>query len=295
MSDIKQTSVSAPTINKTVLMSGADYFSVVEINSYERAHIQPDVAASIAEHKSIQSALKDAGVNVVKIDAPAGCQDGVYVANWALVRGDTAVMSTLPGPRKDEEAHAERVLRDLGKRIIKTPYHFSGQGDALPLGNRLLAGSGYRSEKESHRVLADELGYEVITLHAVPALDQLGKPVINKLTGWPDGFFYDIDLAISVLRPDLIAWCPDAFDTESQEKLRNLAGVKKIEVDFNEAVEGFACNLVSTGQTVIMSQHAPKLQAAIEAHGLSVVTPSIKELAKGGGYIRCISLTLDNA
>jgi N-dimethylarginine dimethylaminohydrolase len=80
---------------------------------------------------------------------------------------------------------------------------------------------------------------------------------------------------------------------ESQEIIRAL-DINKIEVSLQEATGGFACNLVSTGDVVIMSSDAPRLKAAIEAEGLRVVTPIIRELAKGGGYIRCTSLTLDN-
>jgi N-dimethylarginine dimethylaminohydrolase len=43
-----------------------------------------------------------------------------------------------------------------------------------------------------------------------------------------------------------------------------------------------------------MSAEAPLFKAEIEAHGLQVITPEITELAKGGGYIRCTTLTLDN-
>ena len=43
-----------------------------------------------------------------------------------------------------------------------------------------------------------------------------------------------------------------------------------------------------------MSAHAPKLQAELENRGLNVITPEIHELAKGGGYIRCTTLTLSN-
>jgi N-dimethylarginine dimethylaminohydrolase len=185
-------------------------------------------------------------------------------------------------------------LRNLGKRIIKPPHRFSGQGDALPCGNLLFAGAGYRTDPRTHQFLADTLGYEVVSLQAVPSRDAAGRPITNRLTGWPDSLFYDIDLAISVLRPDLIAWCPDAFEPESQDTIRSLTGITKIEVSYTEATQGFACNLVSTGTTVIMSAHAPKLRAAIESHGLTTVTPNITELAKGGGYIRCTSLTLDN-
>ena len=103
-----------------------------------------------------------------------------------------------------------------------------------------------------------------------------------------------IVVALSVLRDDLIAWCPAAFMPESQDRLRALP-INKIEVSLEEAVQAFACNLVSTGETVIMSAQAPNFKAAVEAYGLKTITPIINELAKGGGYIRCISLTLDNA
>jgi N-dimethylarginine dimethylaminohydrolase len=274
-------------------MSGADYFDVVELNSYSHGFGPVDRAKAITELTSIQTALQQAGVTVVKVDAPAGCQDGIFTANWGLCRGDTVVLSNLPGPRQAEEAYAEQALKNLGKRVIKPPYHFSGQGDALPCGNYLLAGSTYRTDPRMHEFLAQELGYEVVALEAVPEYDSTGQAVINQLSGWPDSFFYDIDLAISVLRDDLIAWCPKAFMPESQEKVRALS-LGKIEVSLQEATGGFACNLVSTGESVIMSAHAPELRAAIEAHGLKTITPDIAELAKGGGYIRCTTLTLGN-
>ncbi len=74
--------------------------------------------------------------------------------------------------------------------------------------------------------------------------------------------------------------------------MQNFNGVEKIEVDLHEATKGFACNLVSTGETVIMSDKAPKFKAELEKRGFTVLTPGITELAKGGGYIRCTTLTI---
>jgi N-dimethylarginine dimethylaminohydrolase len=139
---------------------------------------------------------------------------------------------------------------------------------------------------------ARELGLELVQLHTVPELDANGEPVLNQSSGWPDSFFYDIDLALSVLRDDLIAYCPEAFDQESRLKIEALP-MKKIQVSLEEAQQGFACNLLSTGETVIMSAHAPKLQSVIEKHGLKTILIDAPELKKGGGYIRCVSLTLD--
>lgn len=277
-------------------MSGVDHFDdQAAINPFMHADVSIDRAQAQVEHARIRAALESAGVRVVRVAAPARCQDGVYTANWALVRGDKAVMSVLPNARKGEEPYAEQVLREHGKTIIKIPdgLRFSGQGDALPVGGYLLAGSRYRSDQAVHRFLASELGYEVVSLQTVPARDADGHAIINAASGWADSFFYDIDLAIAVLRDDLIAWCPEAFEPSSQQTLRALP-LKKIEVSLEEAVQGFACNLVSTGETVVMSAHAPHLRAAIEAEGFTALTPEISELVKGGGYIRCTTLTLSN-
>jgi len=67
-------------INQTVLMSGADYFAVEELNPYSHKDDQPDKAVAAMEFASIKSALEDSGVTVVRIDAPEGCQDGIYTA-----------------------------------------------------------------------------------------------------------------------------------------------------------------------------------------------------------------------
>lgn len=283
-------------INQKVLMSGADHFSDhFAINAHMDARVPVSIEKAMAEHAEIRKALEEAGIEVIKVDPPANCQDGVYTANWALCRGDKAVMASLPNKRKGEEPYAEQCLRDLGKTIIKVPdsLHFSGQGDALPCGNYLFTGSFYRTDPAVHAFLADTLGYEVISLQTKPLRRFFGhgKAIINATTGWPDSYYYDIDLALAVIREDLIAWCPEAFMGDSAAKIRALP-IEKIEVSLKEAKKAFACNLVSTGETVVMSAFAPKLKAELEKRGLKTITPVVSELGKGGGYIRCTTLTL---
>jgi N-dimethylarginine dimethylaminohydrolase len=281
-------------LNQKVLMSGADFFSNdAPINPYYDVE-KIDVSKAMAEHELIKQAFEQAGIEVVQVPPPATSQDGVYTANWGLCRGEKCVLSRLPAARSAEEAYAEQVLAQLGKRVLRVPdgLKFSGQGDSLPCGGYLFAGSGYRSDPAAQQFVAATLGLELVQLRAVPELDAAGQPVTNASSGWPDSFFYDIDLAISVLREDLIAYCPEAFDEVSRAKITALP-LEKIIVDHDEAVKGFACYLVSTGQTVIMSAHAPKFQAEVEKRGLKTITPEVSELSKGGGYIRCVSLTLD--
>lgn len=281
-------------INNNILVSDANNFSVdYPINPhYQDQPLNKENA--IKEHASVLEFFSKAGIKVHQVPSPTDSQDGIYTANWALVRGDTAVLARLPNARKAEENYAEKILTQLGKKVIKVPgnYKFSGQGDSLPCGKYLLAGSGYRSDPEAQQFAADILGYELIQLQTVPHVDSKGETIINQHTGWPDSFFYDIDLALAVIREDLIAYCKDAFSEESNRIIESLP-INKIVVSLDEAMQGFACNLVSTGQNVIMSNNAPQLQANLIKNGLSVQTANISELSKGGGFIRCISLTID--
>ena len=275
-------------------MSGADFFDDgFAINAYMDAAVPVDIAKAVAEHTAIRQAFGVAGIQVTKVDPPEGCQDGVYAANWGLCRGNKVVLSSLPNKRQAETPYAEDVLKNLGKEIIHPPegLRFSGQGDALPCGNLLFAGSQYRTDAEVHTFLAEQLEYEVISLQTLPKTDESGQSVINEVTGWPDSYFYDIDLALAVISEELIAWCPAAFTSDSQAKIRALS-IDKIEVSLEEAHRYFACNLVSTGKTVVMSAAAPLLQAELEKRGLRTITVDASELAKGGGFIRCTSLTL---
>jgi len=289
------------TLNTTVLMSGVEWFDdAAAINPFMDASTAVDRKRALAEHDAIRAALEDAGVRVVKVDAPKECQDGVYTANWALVRGDTAVLASLPNARKAEEAYAKRILTDLGKRVVKVPdgLRFSGQGDALPCGDYLFTGLGYRSDDVAQQFAADTLGFTRVALQTVPQMDEYGQAIINTASGWADSYFYDIDLALAVLKnpteteKGLIAWCPAAFTPDSQELLYHFDAVDKIEISLEEAIESFACNLVSTGSIVIMSPHTPDFHAELDRRGFKIITPQITELLKGGGYIRCTTLSL---
>jgi len=242
-----------------------------------------------------------AGIHVVDTTSPAESQDGVYTANWALVRGDKAVLARLPDVRKAEEAYAREVLQNLGKEVVTVPdgLRFSGQGDALPCGSYLFCGMGYRSDEAAQVFAAEQLGYRRIQLQTIPKLDENGEAVTNAISGWKDSFFYDIDLALAIIKQPtetekgLIAYCPEAFTPDSRTLLAEFDEVDKIEVSIEEAQQSFACNLISTGQIVVMSAHAPRLKSELESRGVRVITPDISELAKGGGYIRCTTLTLE--
>ena len=280
-------------INQKLMVSGADYFAnTYKINPYYNQS-KINVQKAIAEHNLILDCFKRAGIELIKVNPPQNCQDGVYTANWALVKDGVAVMARLPKARKAEESYARSRLGEQGIKTVLVPdgLLFSGQGDSLRCGKYLIAGCGYRSAPEAQQFAADTLGLQLVQLHAKPQLNEDGSEHINPATNHTDSFWYNLDLAVSVIDEHTIAYCPDALDEESNQKLEAL-DLDKISVDYDECTKGFANNLVSTGEYVIMSNHAPKLQSELKKRGLICLTPDVTELKKGGGYIRCVSLWL---
>lgn len=263
-------------MNKHLLVTDANHFSIdFEINPYMHQVDQPDHQKAIEQHQAIMQAHRDAGRTLEYLPTVAGCPDMIYVANSGLTRGNKVILSRLPKERQPETPHYRKWYSDNGFEVIEPPALFSGQGDALPCGDYVLMGTGWRTDPVMHQFVADTLGYNVVSL---------------QTTG-PE--YYDIDLAVAVLRPDLIAFCKEALDPESVTKLENLEGVDHIIISLEETKK-FAANLVSDGQTVVMTNDAPELAAAIEAHGLQTIQLPTDQLAKGGGAIRCTSLALDN-
>jgi N-dimethylarginine dimethylaminohydrolase len=292
-------------MNRTVIMSGADYFDDGQaINDLMDAAIPVNVEQAKVEHAMIQRTLEQVGVTVYNIGSPQNCQDGVYTANWALVRNGKALMARLPNTRQPEEAHALEAVKARGLEPLILPAtveRFSGQGDALACGDVVFTQSPFRTTTTAHPYLKEWLGFrEVIALQTKPATKFGFIPKKNKITGWPDSPTYDIDLAIAILKwpsdgqKGLIAYCPDVFKPASRKILANYGDVDKIIVSKQEAMGAYALNLLSTGETVVMNSGAPNFQAAIEAHGLATITLDLPELRKGGGSIRCSTLSLDN-
>jgi N-dimethylarginine dimethylaminohydrolase len=237
--------------------------------------VQPDHAAAIVEHSRIITAHREAGRRIEYVPSAPECPDMVFTANAALLRGKRAVLGAPPPERKAELPYFQDWLINHDFEVLEAPYPFSGQGDALACGNLLLAGYGQRTDRRMHDVLAQELGYEIVPLQTVGPQ------------------WYDLDLAVGVVEPGrLLAYCPDALDRPSRQRLCGL-GMELIEVSLEEATR-FALNLISDGTTVTMTSGAPRLAAALRERGLRVVEVDTIELAKGGGGVRCTALTLDN-
>lgn len=294
-----------PQFNSQVLMSGAEYMSnALPINPYMDPDEQIDVYKAIEQHAGIWRALGSIGIEVIKRDAPEDCQDGIFTANEGLLGLDnkTMLMARLPKGREQETPYFEQIFEELGLNILHLPdssWFFSGQGDALRYGGFLLAGQRFRTSPgpEVHDFMRRELGYDVVSLQTKGLLNAAGQPDINPVTGLPNSEFYDIDYAIAPIRwpykhqRGLLVVCREAFEDDSLRQLMELPDTDIIWAPYDEATGVSACNLVSTGEAVVMNAGAPVLEQALRDHGLHVVTTVNDELKKNGGSVRCTTVT----
>jgi N-dimethylarginine dimethylaminohydrolase len=280
--------------NRHILVSDARYLEPKGINAFENTQDQPDTAAAIAEHESCVAGFKKLGIAVEQVPGPTDCQDGVFTANWGLTWNGRALLSNLPNARKAEEPFAEAALKQLGFETKRSSVLFSGQGDAMIIGGeRVLIGGGYRTDPAVATEVREWLGLEPIMVPAKPKRHfGFGPPVRNRVTGLWDSYYYDIDLAIGVIRPDLIAVCLDALSRKGRAAISALTGVEIIPVDLHEARDCLATNLVSNGQAVVMVDNAPKLAAELRQRNLELTQLPNHELKKSGGGFRCSALSL---
>jgi N-dimethylarginine dimethylaminohydrolase len=145
-----------------------------------------------------------------------------------------------------------------------------GEGDFLPAGEVLLAGTGFRTVHAAHLQAQEVFGRPVITLQLV------------------DPAYYHLDTALCVLDGENVAYLPSAFSPGSQAVLRRLFPDAVIATPSDAAVLGL--NAVSDGETVVLPVQATALTAALQERGYQTIGVDVSELRKAGGGPKCCTL-----
>jgi N-dimethylarginine dimethylaminohydrolase len=263
---------------KKILMTPADYFGIeYEINAWMHEDVQADNAIARDQWQKVYDIYtKQVGWEVVLTDPVKHLPDMVFATDCCLMIGGKILLSNFRfTERQPETAHFKEWFEanGYGGQMRQAVHRFEGGGDNLVCGNKILAGSGFRSDLEA----ADELREYFPDMEVVP---------LNIV----DPFFYHLDTSVAVLGPDTIAFYPPALDEESQKRLR-AAVPNCIEATLEEA-QGFGLNAVSDGKTVITSDESASLLSKYKAAGFNVIGTPILEFRKSGGGVKCMTLEL---
>jgi N-dimethylarginine dimethylaminohydrolase len=243
------------------------------INPWMRLDAPVDRDLALRQWEALREIYLDLGHVVEVIDPVPGLPDMVFAANGGLVVDGLAMPARFRHAERVPEGPAYRDwLRRNGFRIVDTAAVNEGEGDFLVVGDRVLAGTGFRTHPEAHDDAQEMLGLPVVTLQLV------------------DPRFYHLDTAMAVLDDACVAYYPEAFSPGSRAALRRMFPDAVIAEVADAEVLGL--NAVSDGLNVVLPSAATGLADALRAQGFRPIPVELSELLKAGGGPKCCTLEL---
>lgn len=259
---------------KSVLMCRPTHYTVsYRINPWMHPTEPTDTERALAQWQALHDSYVRLGFDIHLIEPLPGFPDMVYAANGGLVVGGKALGARFRYKERAAEGPAYMArFAELGFDVVEPVAFNEGEGDMLPVGELILAGSGFRSSTQSHHEVEALFDCEVISLELI------------------DPRYYHLDTCLAVLDGDTIAYLPDAFSPESRRTLETRFPNALIADAADAAV--FGLNLVSDGKHVVMAVQATGLQRDLESRGFTTIGLDVSELNLGGGGIKCCTLEL---
>jgi len=265
------------------LMCAPRYFDVVyAINPWMDVDAPVDHALAVRQWETLVATYGELGHRVDLLTPQPHLPDMVFAANGATVVDGRVLTARFATAQRAPEAdhhlawHQRNAVR-LGWSAVTSPtYVNEAEGDYAVLGDVVLAGYGFRTDRRAHPEMATSTGRPVVSLRLV------------------DDRFYHLDTALAVLDDTpgqgQIAWYPPAFDEASQDVVRRMFP-EAVEADETDALV-LGLNLVSDGSNVVVPAQAEKLAAQLAERGLVPAPVDLSELLKGGGSVKCCTQEL---
>jgi N-dimethylarginine dimethylaminohydrolase len=253
-------------------MTAPTFFAVeYAINPWMDTSTAVDTHVAMNQWETLRQTYKELGHTVELVEPVAGLPDMVYAANGGLLVNGKAVVARFAYPQREGEsvAYAEWMTRH-GFDPAETRHVNEGQGDLLVVGSIVLAGYGFRTERQAHAEIAAHIQMPVVSLELV------------------DPRFYHLDTALAVLDGTTIAYHPRAFSEEARTTLLELFPDAIEVADADANVLGL--NVVSDGLNVVMPAAATRFAEQLRAAGFRPIGVDMSELLKGGGSVKCCTL-----
>jgi N-dimethylarginine dimethylaminohydrolase len=259
------------------LMCPPTHFEVsYSINPWMEPDKPTDASLAVQQWERLRGLLAGLGHRVDLVDPLPGLPDMVFAANAATVVDGRVLAAHYRHPERADEGPAYRKwFANNGYAVREAEFVNEGEGDLLVTGERILAGTGFRTDRRAHAEAGAHLGLPVVTLTLV------------------DPYFYHLDTALSVLGHDEVMYYPGAFSRESRAVLRELYpdAIRAGRAD----AEVFGLNAISDGRNVVLPRQAGQLAEDLRAAGFEPHGVDLTELLKAGGGAKCCALEIREA
>ncbi|WP_129336515.1 dimethylargininase [Cellulomonas endophytica] len=263
------------------LMCEPTFYTVsYEINPWMDRSRATDTQRAVDQWRRLRDVYLELGHTVDTIEPLAGLPDMVYAANGATVRGGVVYSARFRHPERQPEGPAyEKWFADHGFVTHTADEINEGEGDMLLVGDVLLAGCGFRTDRAAHAEAGRVLDVEVVGLELV------------------DPHYYHLDTALAVLSSDpadpQVAYYPPAFSDASRAELERRFPDAVLATTTDAA--GLGLNAVSDGENVVVAPAAVDLAEQLRLRGYRPVPVDTTELLKGGGGAKCCTLEIRSA
>ena len=256
------------------LVCPPEHFAVTySINPWMDPGVPVDRARTLRQWQALVEVYVALGHRVDVLPAVHGLPDMVFAANGATTYAGRALGARFTYPQRVAEAPAHRAwLAAAGFGVVEPEHVNEGEGDLVVVGDRVLAGTGFRTDPRAHVEAARVLGVEVVGLELV------------------DPRYYHLDTCLAALDDDNIAYYPGAFSEASLAVLRRTFPHALLADAADAAVLGL--NLVSDGRHVVVAEQARRLVQQLADAGYEPVPVDLSELLKAGGGVKCCTLEL---
>lgn len=241
-------------------------------NPWMDVSVPIDRDRALAQWETLRDTYRALGHRVETIDPVPGLPDMVFAANGGFVQGDRAVVARFHHPERAAEAEAyEAWYAAAGYPTVRSEVCFEGEGDLLVVGDTVLAGHGFRTDRRAHGQVAEATGAEVVSLELV------------------DPRYYHLDVALCPLG-DTIAYLPGAFAEVSRAELERRYPDAVVVTEQDAA--WLALNAVCDGLHVVLPVQAERFTDAVADRGFQPVRVDVSEFRRSGGGVKCLTAEL---
>jgi N-dimethylarginine dimethylaminohydrolase len=259
-------------------MCPPEYYGIqYEINPWMKIENRVDFTQARLQWHALYQTLLACGATIDLLDPVIEHPDMVFTANAGLYLQNKIILPHFkPKERQGELAYFQSWFEQAGfefwnEAAPNSPY-FEGAGDALPAGNKLFAGFGFRSERRFYEEAAYLKPFKLVYCELV------------------DPYYYHIDTCFCPINAQLaIAYLP-AFTKESQKAIAR--EIEVLEVTETEAKQ-FVCNAVVLDEHIVLPSACPAIEAELEKRHYLVHHCAMHEFQKAGGACKCLTLRID--
>ncbi|WP_429677183.1 dimethylarginine dimethylaminohydrolase family protein [Bacillus pumilus] len=228
---------------------------------------------AVAQHKQLIQTLKNHQVRPIMLPANDRFPEQVFTRDIGFTIGHTLFVSSMAAPvRQGEEQLLKEWAQGNGLKTVTLTNGTIEGGDVLVDQTRVFVGTSKRTNPSAIHQLKKELpDHDIIPIHLPPHILHL-------------------DCVMNILSHDEILIYPEAFKKEDLHLLKMHYDL--IEISEQEQFT-LGPNVLSIGQKKVISLPInQQTNAALTAHGYTVIEVDFSEIIKSGGSFRCCTLPI---